>query len=124
MYRNKEYGSQLKDFKGLTWGKISPTDIDGMLEFSNKLFIIIETKYNGSPVPFGQKLALERICDAINNPPHRHCVIILTSHHSQGDIDMAQTMVTAYRENTYWFTEVPEVTLRDMIDVMRRKYLG
>ena len=124
MFRNKEYAGQLKDFSGLRWGKISPTDIDGILEFSNKLFIIIETKYKASPIPFGQKLALERICDAINHPPDRHCILILTSHESKQDIDIAQTTVTAYWENPTWFTEVPEVTLLDLIDVMRRKYLG
>jgi hypothetical protein len=123
MYRNKDYGSQLKDFSGLTWGKISPTDIDGFLEFSGKLFIIIETKYDGAPLPYGQKLALERICDGLTHGD-AHAVLVLTKHNSSGDIDMATTTVTAYRENANWFTDVPEVTLREMIDIFRRKYLG
>lgn len=123
MYRNKDYGSQLKDFSGLTWGKISPTDIDGFLEFSGKLFIIIETKYDGAPMPYGQKLALERICDGLTHGDS-HAILVLTKHNSSGDIDMASTTVTAYRENANWFTEVPEVTLREMIDIFRRKYLG
>lgn len=123
MFRNKDYGSQLKDFSGLTWGKISPTDIDGFLEFSGKLFIIIETKYDGAPMPYGQKLALERICDGLTHGDS-HAILILTKHNTDGDIDMATTTVTAYRENANWFTEVPEVTLREMIDIFRRKYLG
>lgn len=123
MYRNKEYGSQLKDFSGLAWGKIYPTDIDGILEFSNKLFVIIETKYNGASVPRGQLLALERLCDRLTQPDC-HSVLIITKHQSSGDIDMAKTIVTGYRENANWFTDIPEITLREMIDIFRRKYLG
>jgi hypothetical protein len=124
MYRNREYGSQLKDFSGLRWGAISPTDIDAILEFSNRLFIIVEAKYKNAQVPFGQKLCLERLCDAINDPPNKHCLILLTSHESDGDIDMGLTVVTQVRENGSWITEIPDVTLREAIDIYRGKYLG
>ena len=124
MYRNREYGSQLKDFSGLRWGAISPTDIDAILEFSNRLFIIVETKYKNSPMPRGQLLALERVCDSINDPPNKHCLILLTSHESDGDIDMGLTMVTQVRENGRWISEIPDVTLREAIDIYRGKYLG
>lgn len=123
MYKNKDYGSQLKDFSGLSWGKIYPTDIDGILEFSNRLFVIFETKYGGAPVPYGQKLALERLCDRLTQPGC-HCVLIITKHESKGDIDIGKTIVTSYRENSNWFTDVPEITLREMIDIFRGKYLG
>jgi hypothetical protein len=124
LWRNKIHGSQLKDFSGLKWGAISPTDIDAILEFSNRLFIIVETKYKNSPMPRGQLLALERVCDAINDPPNKHCLILLTSHETDGDIDMGLTVVTQVRENGVWAKEIPEIRLRDLIDIMRRKYLG
>ncbi len=85
MFKNREYAQQIKDFSGLRWGAISPTDVDALLEFSNRLFIIVETKYKNSPIPRGQLLALERVCDAINDPPNKHCLILLTSHESSGD---------------------------------------
>jgi hypothetical protein len=124
MYRNRDYGSQLKDFSNLRWGAISPTDVDGLLEFSNRLFIIIETKYKNAPIPRGQLLALERVCDAINHPPERHCLILVTSHESDGDIDMGLTTVRKVRENGLWLETIPEMCLRDLIDIYRRKYLG
>jgi len=124
MYRNREYGSQLKDFSKLRWGAISPTDIDGLLEFSNRLFIIIETKYKNAPIPRGQLLALERVCDAIHHPPDRHCLILLTSHETDGDIDMGLTTVRQVRENGAWVKEIPDIGLKDLIDIYRRKYLG
>lgn len=122
MFRNRDYGSQLKDFSNLRWGAISPTDIDGILEFQNRLFIIIETKYQDSPLPTGQRLCLERLCDAIQSDT-KTCVLILTSHESNGDIDMGLTIVRRYRENGNWH-ESPEMTLREVIEIMRRKYLG
>lgn len=122
LWRNKTHGSQIKDFSGLRWGAISPTDIDAILEFSNRLFIIVEAKYKNAQVPFGQKLCLERLCDAIQSET-KTCVLMLTSHESDGDIDMGLTIVRQYRENGVWH-ESPEMTLREVIDIMRRKYLG
>ncbi len=37
--KNKEFISQVKVFSGIKIGSISPTDIDGFLDFGNKLFI-------------------------------------------------------------------------------------
>jgi hypothetical protein len=122
MFRNKEYAGQLKDFSNLRWGAISPTDIDAILEFGNRLFIIVEAKYKNAEIPFGQRLCLERLCDAIQSET-KTCVLILTSHESNGDIDMGLTIVRRYRENGTWH-ESPEMTLREVIDIMRSKYLG
>ena len=124
MYRNREYGSQLKDFSNLRWGAISPTDIDGILEFQNRLFVIIETKYGNAPIPYGQRLCLERLCCAIHNPPDRHAVLIVTSHESNGDIDLGLTTVRQVFENGKWATELPDVGLRELIEIFRGKYLG
>lgn len=123
MYRNREYASQLKDFSGLRWGAISPTDIDGLLEFSNRLFIFVETKYKDAPVPFGQQLALERVADGLC-VAGKHAVIVVTTHESSGDIDMGLTNVRQYRENGTWYKDIPTTSLREFVEIMRRKYLG
>lgn len=120
LIRNREYAQQIKDFSGLRYGPISPSDIDCCLEFNNKLILFIECKYGTTPLPTGQRIMLERLSDNCKIP----CVVIVCNHNFSGDIDMANTTVTAYRENANWFTDVPEVTLREMIDIFRRKYLG
>ncbi len=55
---------QLIDFKGLSVdGYIYPTDIDGLIEYKDSEYIIFEIKHGDAPVPFGQKLALQRMVD-------------------------------------------------------------
>lgn len=69
--RNREYAKQLKDFSGLRYGKITPTDIDGFLDFGDQLFVVVEGKHAGSAIQTGQRLALERLVDACHCPPRR-----------------------------------------------------
>ena len=57
LIRNRDYMRQIKDFSGLRFGKISPTDIDGFLDFGNSLFIFVEMKHGDARIPYGQKLA-------------------------------------------------------------------
>lgn len=118
MFRNRDYASQLKDYSGLKFGFISPTDIDACLEFGGKLFIFVETKFGNATMPLGQKLALERLCDLLTVP----AIIIQTTHTSTGDIDMGLTQVVRYRENTKWFDEIPDLTLRQLIEIFLDKY--
>jgi hypothetical protein len=37
---------------------------------------------------------------------------------------MGLTTVTQVRENCSWLTEIPEITLREAVDIYRGKYLG
>ena len=120
MFRNRDYAGQLKDYSGLKFGNISPTDINACLEFGGKLFIFVETKFGDAQMPRGQQLCLERLCDLLTVP----AIIIQTRHDLSGDIDMANTLVTRYRENSKWHNEVPDITLRGLIELMREKYLG
>ena len=61
---NPDRMKQLIDFKGLEVdGYIYPTDIDGLLEYKDSEYIIFEVKYGNAEVPFGQKLAIQRMVD-------------------------------------------------------------
>lgn len=55
---------QLIDFKELCVdGCIYPTDIDGVIEYKDSEYILFEVKFENQEVPFGQKLALQRMVD-------------------------------------------------------------
>lgn len=100
--QNRGYKQQIADMSGLRFGNITPTDLDAFMDFGDKLFVFVEAKYNGVSLSYGQKLAIERLCDACHKPPTRYAVAFLTSHQDAGDIDFAATTVTAYRWNGKW----------------------
>jgi hypothetical protein len=115
MIKNKEYLQQIKDFSGLKFGSISPTDIDGFLDFGNRLFIFVETKFAKSELRGGQKLALERLCDACQTQT-RTSILIVTNHDSSGEIDIGETVVQQYRLRGVWY-ESTDITLREAIEM-------
>lgn len=125
--RNKEFKRRISDFSGLRYGKITPTDLDLYVEFSGKLFVFVEAKFMNSEMEYGQKLALERLCDGMHRPAEgKHSVLFLVTHcQEEGDIDMAKTKVVKYRHGGVWKRPHREgSTLRDGIDAFKLKILG
>lgn len=60
--RERDKASQLIDFEGLALDDgIYPTDIDGLVEYKDKLYILFEIKFSGGKIHNGQRLALERM---------------------------------------------------------------
>jgi hypothetical protein len=113
--RNREHAQQLKDFSGLRFGKITPTDIDGFLDFGDKVFVLIETKHGAAPLPYGQKLALERLCDACADA--KKAAIVLVAHHqTSGDIDVASLPVDLIRTNRKWRKPKKKITVREAVE--------
>jgi uncharacterized protein YbjQ (UPF0145 family) len=102
---NRSRGEQIRDFSGLLipGTKITPTDIDMFIEYHNKLFIFAETKYGDADIPRGQKLALERLCDAAQRSG-KESIAFITRHTAEigEDIDMAMTVVDEYRWKYEW----------------------
>lgn len=119
---NQGIMKQVVDFKGLVFGKISPTDIDCFIDFGNKLFVIVEAKHNDAQVPFGQKLAIERLCDATHCPPDRYSVSFIVSHKDTGNIDLANAIVRKYRINKKWHDPKSSISLYDAIKLLKEMY--
>lgn len=59
--RNRAKAKQLRSFQGIRRGNITPTDIDGMMEYKNKAYIWIELKTSGAALTYGQALAYQRL---------------------------------------------------------------
>ena len=64
LIRNSNQVKQGLDFTGVENGKIHPSDIDAVLEFDNEALILMEVKREGSKLPTGQRLLLERVADS------------------------------------------------------------
>lgn len=58
---NPKRMKQLIDFKGLELDNgIYPTDIDGLIEYHDSEYILLEVKHKDARVPYGQRLATPR----------------------------------------------------------------
>lgn len=115
LIRNRAFMMQIKDYSGLKFDRITPTDIDGFIDFGNKLFVFIECKHGNAPLPYGQRLALERLTDATSSPPARESMCIIASHESDGDISVADAIVRKIRWRGVWHDR-REQTVRQVID--------
>lgn len=110
--------AQLNDFSGLRYKQITPTNIDGFVEFSDRLFVFIETKLPDVAMPRGQRLALERIVDAIAGA-RRYAIALIAVHENRdGMIAVAACPVVEYRFRGAWQFPREPVTVRDAIDRM------
>ena len=117
--RNRDFVRQIKDFSGLSFGRIYPTDIDGFLDFNDEVFIFIEAKHGDGTPKGGQKLALERLCDACAIAG-KNSIVLVANHDDDGDIDIGALFVSNIRFNGKWRTAKREITVRDAIIEYRR----
>ena len=101
---NREKMRQLIDYSGMQRGGIYPSDIDGCLEYKNRAYIFLEYKYNESPLPGGQKIMYQRLCDDLTASGKPACVL-LCSHDvkdERKDIDAARAFVVAIYFRGKW----------------------
>jgi len=119
--RNAAQAQQLRDFSDLCWGKITPTDIDAYVEFGDRLFVFIEAKHSGAEMRYGQKLGLERLCDACGRAPK--IAVLLLLWHDQKPQDVVfygELPVVRFRYRGLWRTPNRPVTAREFIDEMKK----
>jgi len=103
--RKPELARVIHDFSGIRLKNITPTDIDGFIEHNNELMIFFEIKYKNSPLPFGQRLALERLVDVSHqNRPSILFVAQYDELNENNEVDGAQCTVRSYRYNKKWQT--------------------
>lgn len=74
---HRKRAQQIIDYSGLRFGNITPTDIDGLIEYHGKCFILLEYKHRGKDLPTGQRRALEAMADSLNKP----AILIVAEHH-------------------------------------------
>ena len=126
-YRDR--AKQLRDFSGLQFGNITPTDIDGYLEFKDLLYVWIEAKSAGCKMPYGQKLALARMCRVIDgttneNGQIRTAVVIVVEHDTpvDEDVNYAQTSVSTMLYGGEWTEPRAPINLRRAIEILLERH--
>jgi hypothetical protein len=119
--QNRGRARQLRNFSGLRFGNITPTDIDGFIEFRDRLFVYIEAKLAGAELPAGQRLALERNCDAVE-AGGRVAAVLIVEHDTEpeDDIDVGPCAVREYRFKAHWQEPISPTTCREAIERLLR----
>lgn len=112
---NRNRAKQIINFGGLLYGNITPTDIDGSIDFHGKCLVFIEYKYRDTPLPAGQRLAFERIASGRSEPS----IFIVASHNIYNpdqDIDGATSLVREYFFSGKWRVPREQYSVKRMID--------
>ena len=105
-------------FKGLKWGEITPTDIDGTIDFGNKAWVIFELKHTGNDLPPGQRWAFERMVDNLNKIKPAICFIAEHSTRPEDDIIASEAIVVEYRyKEKKWMKTPNGNNLKESINI-------
>lgn len=122
--RNKYIMSQVIDLTGLSYGSITPTDIDGFIDFGNDASVILEYKHKNASPCYGQKLAIERLADDIEKTGKKS-LVIYAEHETpeEENIPAAECFMTQIRFEKKWYTYDKKYTVKYVIDKFLRKYL-
>lgn len=125
--KNPYYAKQLIDFQGLELeGGIYPTDLDALIEYHNTEYILLEVKYEKAKVPYGQRLAIQRMVDDFTKAGKR--AIALVAEHYDSDprkpVTAAHCRVREfyYGAECQWKAPEHELTVRQAIDDFRSSY--
>lgn len=114
---NRRRAKQLIDFANIRIGANgTPTDCDGLVEYHGKAYVLFEIKHGSKDVPFGQSLALVRMCDDFNRL-HKPAVFIVAEHDVDDpdvDIDAAACTVRKFYYAGKWYRGSD--TLKALID--------
>jgi len=123
--RNRGHYTQLKDYSRLRYGLITPSDIDGVIDFQNKAFVFLELKFSGAKMSFGQRLMYERICDACETGGVPS-IVIVADHKSGRDemIAVHDLPVIQIRFQRKWFRPQVSDTVKGVVDRFQAKYAG
>lgn len=85
-----QFGPRIRQvirFDNLRFGSITPTDIDAMIEYHDKAFILYEYKHRGAGMSEGQRLALTRHVDALT-AAGKLAALLLCEHDTEPDEDV------------------------------------
>lgn len=107
LFYNAARARQLVSYHHLVIGPHSmPTDLDGLIEYQDRCYVLMEYKYGDAPIPQGQSLALMRLCDDLSKV--KPTILIVARHHVTDpteNVDGGRTIVDKYRLYNTWYPD-------------------
>lgn len=116
----KGRAKQINSFVGLIRRRnITPTDIDGIIDYGGKAFIILEGKYGDAELPKGQKMALENLANTILEAKKKSLVIVYRHHvhNVNDDINVSKQLVSDIYFKRKWFEIGFDKTVLQIIEI-------
>lgn len=120
--KHTQRAQQINDFSRLNMGyNITPTDIDGLIEYRNEKYVFFEVKYMTAELPYGQRLALERL--VIDTAMAGKKSIAIVCEHDVYDTDDEVDVAVANVREVYsyrtkkWTLPVERMTARQVIQM-------
>jgi hypothetical protein len=117
----RQRAKQINDFRELLYcGEITPTDIDGMIEYHNNAYVFFEVKYNGADVPFGQRKAIARLVDDVK-AAGKKAVALIVNHqvdNPDDDVPVGSCLIREvyYCDDPKWKPLSKPTTAKEYID--------
>jgi len=125
---NRARKQQINDFSGLIRQRnITPTDIDGVIDYGGKSFIYMEGKFQDAPLPTGQRKAIEAIVRS-HIKSLCNCIAIVFTHSqpAEFDVNVAECVVTeiyCFNDNQcQWIVPEKELNVKQVIEYFEQRY--
>lgn len=112
---NTGRAAQLKDYTGLRFGNITPTDLDGYIDYQDRLWVVMEFKYGDNEMPYGQRLAVTRLCQDLSRVKPTLGILASHYHPSSEQIDCAQAHVVEVWYDGKWWKPQEQATARAVV---------
>lgn len=95
-YNHNDLGRQLLRFDGLEFdNNITPMDVDAYIEYHDNKRVLIEVKMKGVKMLWGQRIALERMCNDFTRA-HKDAIVLVAEHtefDKSHDIQLADCVI-------------------------------
>lgn len=115
--RNYARARQQRDYSGLRYGNITPSDIDGHIEYHDICHIFIEIKSPDVEMPYGQKLEHERLNDDLSQVKPTLTILVENNESNpMKDICVATCPVVSIYRNKQWRVAKKPLTVKEVID--------
>jgi len=112
-YRKR--AQQLIDYSGLRFGNITPTDIDGFIDYHGECFVIIEYKYGSKDLPTAQRSAFETLANNCTKPT----LFVVAEHHvenTEQDIEAGTCKVRETYSPGIGWRKCKESTVKELVE--------
>lgn len=121
--RDPECASQIIDYHALCYGPCSPSDIDGILELSDNVYVILEYKFRNATMSLGQEIMLSRLTDALHDAGKHAICLVAEHHHPSGEhIEAGSAIVKQYRYQHLWRVPKRTLTVKEVIDIFVHRF--